>query len=49
MAGHGAPDLRIDGAGLRVGLVAASWHATVRAGLLAGARRALAEPCLVRR
>lgn len=43
MAGHGAPDLRIDGAGLRVGLVAASWHATVMAGLLAGARRALAE------
>jgi len=32
-----------DGSGLRVGLVAASWHAEVMAGLLAGARRALAE------
>jgi 6,7-dimethyl-8-ribityllumazine synthase len=43
MSGVGAPELRVDGAGLRVGLVAASWHATVMAGLLDGARRALAE------
>lgn len=43
MAGHGAPELAVDGTGLRVGLVAASWHTTVMDGLLAGARRALAE------
>lgn len=43
MAGHGAPELAVDGAGLRVGLVAASWHTTVMDGLLDGARRALAE------
>ena len=35
--------MAVDGSGLRVGLVAASWHADVMAGLLAGARRALAE------
>jgi 6,7-dimethyl-8-ribityllumazine synthase len=43
MAGHGAPELTVDGAGLRVGLVAASWHTEVMAGLLDGARRALAQ------
>lgn len=43
MAGHGAPDLSTDGAGLRVAIIAASWHTTVMDGLLAGARRALAE------
>jgi 6,7-dimethyl-8-ribityllumazine synthase len=42
---HGAPVLRaVDGAaGLRVAVVASSWHAEVMAGLRAGARRALAD------
>lgn len=35
--------LRVDAAGVRVGVVSASWHAEVMAGLLGGARRALAE------
>ncbi|HET8595990.1 MAG TPA: 6,7-dimethyl-8-ribityllumazine synthase [Intrasporangium sp.] len=38
---EGAPDLRTDGTGLRVAVVAASWHETVMDGLLAGARRGL--------
>jgi 6,7-dimethyl-8-ribityllumazine synthase len=44
MSRHGAPALvRVDGAEtLRVVVVAAEWHATVMAGLLDGARRALA-------
>jgi 6,7-dimethyl-8-ribityllumazine synthase len=46
MSGTGAhtPNLEsIDASGLRVGIVAASWHTTVMDGLLAGARRALEE------
>ena len=43
MSGSGAPSLRTDGAGLRVVVVAASWHTVVMDGLLAGARRALAD------
>ena len=43
MSGNGAPAVSVDGTGLRVGLVAACWHSDVAAGLLAGARRALAE------
>lgn len=42
MSGAGAPNLHIDGTGLRVTIVAASWHPTVMDGLLAGARRGLA-------
>ena len=42
MSGHGAPTITIDGSGLRVAIVAASWHEHVMNGLLAGARRALA-------
>ena len=42
MSGSGAPNLSADGAGLRVVVVAASWHTVVLDGLLAGARRALA-------
>lgn len=42
MAGHGAPNLTPDGSGLRVAIVAASWHTQVMDGLLAGARRGLA-------
>lgn len=43
MAGHGSPSLTVDGAGLRVAIVASSWHDTVMDGLLDGARRALEE------
>ena len=53
MSGHGSPDLVADGSGLRVAVVAASWHAEVMDGLLAGALRGLTdcgvpEPTLVR-
>ncbi|PVU81717.1 6,7-dimethyl-8-ribityllumazine synthase (plasmid) [Cellulomonas sp. WB94] len=43
MSGAGAPTLTVDGTGLRVTVVAASWHTVVMDGLLAGAVRALAE------
>lgn len=44
MSGHGAaPTTPLDATGLRVAVVAASWHAEVMDGLLAGARRALVE------
>ena len=42
MSGTGAPTSHVDGSGLRVIIVAASWHTTVMDGLLAGAHRALA-------
>ena len=42
MSGVGAPQITVDGTGLRVTVVAASWHTEVMDGLLAGARRALA-------
>jgi 6,7-dimethyl-8-ribityllumazine synthase len=42
MSGSGAPSITTDGTGLRVAVVAASWHTTVMDGLLAGSRRALA-------
>lgn len=53
MSGHGAPEVRVDGTGLRVAVVAASWHDEVMDGLVAGALRGLAdagveEPTLVR-
>ncbi len=44
MSGHGAPDQQpVDCSDLRVAVVAASWHTTVMDGLVAGARRALAD------
>ena len=43
MSGAGAPDLRVDGRGLRVAVVAAQWHDQVMAGLLAGALRGLSD------
>jgi 6,7-dimethyl-8-ribityllumazine synthase len=43
MSGHGAPALTVDGRGLRVAVVAASWHEEVMDGLVTGAQRALAE------
>jgi 6,7-dimethyl-8-ribityllumazine synthase len=42
MSGAGAPTLTVDGTGLKVVVVAASWHTAVMDGLLAGAQRALA-------
>lgn len=42
MSGAGAPDTNVDAAGLRVAIVAASWHEQVMGGLRAGAL-ALAE------
>ncbi len=43
MSGSGAPALAVDGTGLRVAVVAASWHDTVMDGLLDGARRGLRD------
>jgi 6,7-dimethyl-8-ribityllumazine synthase len=43
MSGSGSPTVAVDGAGLRVALIAARWHPAVMDGLLDGARRALAE------
>ena len=40
---HGVPSLQVDGSGLRVVIVAASWHTTVMDGLIDGARRGLAD------
>jgi len=53
VSGHGSPLLDVDGSGLRVAVVAASWHQQVMDGLVAGALRGLAEagvpdPFLVR-
>lgn len=43
MSGAGSPQITVDGTGLRVAIVAASWHDTVMDGLLAGAARACTE------
>jgi 6,7-dimethyl-8-ribityllumazine synthase len=43
VSGHGAPDLTVDGTGVRVAIVASSWHESVMDGLIAGARAALSE------
>ncbi|WP_380168048.1 6,7-dimethyl-8-ribityllumazine synthase [Jannaschia sp. R86511] len=46
MSGDGAPAVIVEpgsGAGLKVAVVAASWHPEVMGGLLAGARRALEQ------
>ena len=40
---QGVPTLQVDGQGLRVVIVASSWHATVMDGLIDGARRGLAD------
>lgn len=43
MSGHGAPQTQpIDARGLRVVVVAGSWHEEISAGLVAGAQRVLA-------
>lgn len=38
---NGSPTLDIDGSGLRIAVIAASWHDTVMNGLIAGARLGL--------
>lgn len=43
MAHFGAPELTVDAAGLRVAIVAASWHTQIMDGLVDGAQRAAAE------
>ncbi|HET8600646.1 MAG TPA: 6,7-dimethyl-8-ribityllumazine synthase [Segeticoccus sp.] len=43
MSGRGAPRLSAEGTGLRVAVVAASWHEQVMDGLVAGAQRGLAD------
>lgn len=40
---HGSPTLHVNGSGLSVAIVAASWHTTVMDGLIDGARRGLAD------
>ncbi len=41
MSGAGAPRITTDGTGLRVVVIAASWHTKIMDGLLAGATKAL--------
>jgi 6,7-dimethyl-8-ribityllumazine synthase len=41
MGGSGAPQLEVSGAGLKVFIVAASWHSQIMDGLIAGARKEL--------
>jgi 6,7-dimethyl-8-ribityllumazine synthase len=43
MAGEGHPTLDTDGTGLKVTIVSGLWHHRIADGLLAGARRVLAE------
>ena len=43
MSGAGIPDIKTDGTGLKITIVAGSWHEVITDGLLAGARRALTE------
>jgi 6,7-dimethyl-8-ribityllumazine synthase len=43
VSGEGAPDLEVDGSGLRVAVVAASWHQKVMDPLVGNAERTLAE------
>lgn len=41
MAGHGSPDLTVDGKGLSIVVIAGSWHDEITDGLIAGAQRVL--------
>jgi 6,7-dimethyl-8-ribityllumazine synthase len=41
MGGSGAPQLEVSGAGLKVFIVASSWHSQIMDGLIAGARKEL--------
>jgi 6,7-dimethyl-8-ribityllumazine synthase len=44
---QGSPALHVYGSGLRVAIVASSWHETVMDGLIDGARRGLADAGVV--
>ncbi|MCB1274431.1 MAG: 6,7-dimethyl-8-ribityllumazine synthase [Leucobacter sp.] len=41
MSGEGAPNLAVDGTGLRVAVIAGSWHQEIIGGLIGGAREAV--------
>jgi 6,7-dimethyl-8-ribityllumazine synthase len=41
MSGNGAPQLKVNATGIKVTIVATSWHTVITDGLLAGAERAL--------
>ena len=43
MSGAGSPEFTIDASALKVAVIHSSWHETVMQGLVAGAKRALAE------
>jgi len=43
MSGAGAPTIGVNGEGLRVAIIASSWHEVIMDGLIAGAARACAE------
>jgi 6,7-dimethyl-8-ribityllumazine synthase len=43
VSGEGAPDLEVDGSGLRVAVVAASWHQKVMDALVSNAEQRLVE------
>ena len=43
MSGEGAPTLDVDGSGLRVAVVAASWHTTVMDALVRSSMQALSD------
>lgn len=40
MSGEGSPDIQISADGLRVAIIASSWHVVIMDGLIAGATRA---------
>jgi len=42
MSGAGAPEITVDGTGIKVTIVAGQWHTQISEGLLAGAHRVLA-------
>lgn len=41
MAGHGSPDIAVSAPGMRVTVIAGSWHDQITDGLIAGATRVL--------
>lgn len=41
MAGHGSPDIAVSAPGMRVTVIAGSWHDEITDGLIAGATRVL--------
>lgn len=43
MSGAGAPDLTVDASGLRVAVIAGSWHEEIMSSLIDGARETLAQ------